>query len=155
MKPNLANTLNTAFDEAKASLHKALLQGLASLFEAHPNVKSVQFQAYTPYFNDGEECTYRCNADSCTFNGYEEYADSEIEADGEDINANAQKTQYSNGRDVTNPNYNKEAKMAVDEFQKELGSIKDEIWKMVVGDHVSVNITPESITITTVEYDHE
>ena len=150
MKTTLADTLNTAFETAKASLHKALLEGLASLFETHPNVKSVQFTAYTPYFNDGDECTYRCQADDCTFNGWEKYEDSDIEAEGEDILKNSAPRDWHNKE---NSNYNKEAEDAVNAFQAELGSVQDEVWKMVVGDHVSVNITPEGITTT--PYDHE
>lgn len=150
MKTTLADTLNTAFEKAKADLHKALLEGLASLFEAHPNVKSVQFTAYTPYFNDGEECTYSCHADSCTFNGWQEYEDSDIEAEGEDILKNSERKNWKNKE---NFDYNKAAEKAVEAFRAELGSVQDDVWKMVVGDHVSVNITPNGITTT--PYDHE
>ena len=152
MKTNLASKLNSAFEQARKDLHTALLAGLSSLFEAHPNVKSLQFAAYTPYFNDGEECTYSCQAGDCNFNGYEEYEGSEIPTEGEDIVRNSQKKIYENGYNI-NEDYNQAAKDAVEAFRKELGEIEDEVWKMVVGDHVTVNITAEGIT--TKPYDHE
>lgn len=152
MKP-LADTLNTAFEKVKTDLHQALLGGLASLFEAHPNVKSVQFTAYRPFFNDGEECTYSCHAGDCTFNGYEEYADSEIEAEGEDILSQSLTEIWANGKYKENPEYNKESATAVESFRDALGEISNELWEVIVGDHVSVNITPNGIT--TSPYDHE
>ena len=44
------------------------MQCLKELFEMHPEVKKLQFTAYTPYWNDGDECTYWCNASSACIN---------------------------------------------------------------------------------------
>lgn len=129
MKTNLATKLNGAFEQARKDLHAALLEGLASLFEA-----------------------YSCQAGDCNFNGYEEYEGSEIPTECEDIVRNSQKKIYENGYKV-NEDFNQAAKDTVEAFRKELGAVQDEVWKMVVGDHVTVNITAEGIT--TKPYDHE
>ncbi len=49
--------------------------GTDQLFKDNPTLISFSFTAYTPYFNDGDECTYRTNTDYPDINGIEEYGD--------------------------------------------------------------------------------
>lgn len=42
----------------KESGSEFLLAALSPIFEAHPAAQAFRFTAYTPYFNDGEPCTY-------------------------------------------------------------------------------------------------
>jgi hypothetical protein len=43
------------------------------LFDAHPDLISFGWRQYTPSFNDGEPCTFRCYKDSPTVNGKGEW----------------------------------------------------------------------------------
>ena len=115
-------------DRLKQELQEnGLLECLKDLFAQYPEVKKLQFTAYTPYFNDGDECTYWCSADCPSFNG---------EDDEEE--------------EVQMPEVSKAARKA---FIEALSLIDDETWKDIVGDHVMVTITPAGITVA--DYDHE
>lgn len=56
------STLKKTIDEAQARVKAegpgALKVAFAELFAAHPSLKSVKWQQYTPYFNDGEPCEF-------------------------------------------------------------------------------------------------
>lgn len=139
--------------EVQKEMHTALLEGLKELFEKYPEVKSLQFTAYTPYFNDGEECTYSCRAGDCEFNNYEEYGDDEDISELIDVAHRARKEIWKNGDYKPNPDYDPRMEKCVDEFHEFLGAIPDENWKEIVGDHVKVNITPDGID--TDDYEHD
>jgi hypothetical protein len=44
------------------------------LFEETPQLIDFGWRQYTPYFNDGEPCTFRCNTDDAMVNGYDPYS---------------------------------------------------------------------------------
>lgn len=67
MNPNeklkaLVNEIKALKKELTQKAKDGLMLCLKELFEQHPEVKTLQFAAYTPYFNDGDECTFRCSA---------------------------------------------------------------------------------------------
>jgi hypothetical protein len=73
MNPNeklkaLVNEIKALKKELTQKAKDSLLVCLKELFEQHPEVKTLQFAAYTPYFNDGDECTFSCDADYATIN---------------------------------------------------------------------------------------
>jgi hypothetical protein len=73
MDPNaklkvLVEEINVLKKELTAKAKQGLMSCLTELFQQHPEVKSLQFAAYTPYFNDGDECTYSCGAHYATIN---------------------------------------------------------------------------------------
>lgn len=45
------------FLEAKAS--SILLKEFQKLVESHPEIKSIRWEQFTPYYNDGEDCVFR------------------------------------------------------------------------------------------------
>lgn len=45
------------------SVTTALQRSAIDIFDKYPKLKSFGFQAYTPYFNDGEECAYSVRHD--------------------------------------------------------------------------------------------
>lgn len=129
MTPNdklklLVEEIDKLKQELTQKARDGLMQCLKELFEMHPEVKKVQFTAYTPYWNDGDECTYWCNA---------AYAD---------LN-----------KDDEEENYPKVSKAVTDVFRKALGTIGDDTWFDIVGDHALVTITPQGIDVQ--EYEHE
>ena len=135
MTPNdklkkLVNEIDMLKQELTQKAKDGLMQCLKELFEMHPEVKKLQFTAYTPYWNDGEECTYWCNASSADINS-NEYDDED--EDDESL------PEVTNGvRDI---------------FLDALSTLDDDTWFDIVGDHALVTITPQGIHVQ--EYEHE
>ena len=126
MTPNvklklLVEEIDRLKQELTQKAKNGLMQCLRELFELHPEVRKIQFTAYTPYWNDGDECTYWCNAYCADINKDEEYPEV--------------------SRDV------------VDVFRNALKQLNSDTWMDIVGDHVSVTITPQGIDVQ--EYEHE
>lgn len=64
--PSRADGLMPAVERFKslrdklATVGKATITaGIKAFMAEHPEVESLRFRAYTPYWNDGDECTYR------------------------------------------------------------------------------------------------
>lgn len=127
-------------DEA-AALVKPRLQ---EFMKAHPTVKQVKWTQYTPYFNDGDTCTFRLNSVGFYF-------------EGDDLEGSAGEFELWGEYDST---YNKdraaligrEAWDACKEFSKGLNSIDDALLSLF-GDHVEVTVTPDGVSVD--EYEHE
>jgi hypothetical protein len=143
-----------------------------ALFEKHPKLESFGWRQYTDYFNDGDTCTFSVHADpdwGLDINGE---SASEIE--------NTQKETYqSTGQKVTvkrssgwgenrkewdeeidekkflpNPNYDPVMGDMVNDVSEFLYGMPSEIMEDMFGDHVSVTVSKDGITID--EYtDHD
>ena len=59
------------------------------IFDTFPEVKSVSWTQYTPYFNDGEECTFSAHIDYFYVNGTDKYGDTMWGYDEEDFEGEA------------------------------------------------------------------
>ncbi len=157
-------------------------EGMKELFDLYPEVDYIHFTAYTPYFNDGEECTYSCHATDCGFNGYAYYGEKEklIESSfGKvatlDILQNSRETIYETqpnphydpsyrGYDynktkrtmaalVPNPDFNPRYLECKNAFRALLCLIGNDTWHSIVDTDVIVLIDREGIK--TAEYtDH-
>lgn len=163
-------------EELRKDFHGALVE----LFDEYPFVKAVHFTAYTPYFNDGDECTFSSHHENCGFNGYDGYGDDKDSSvqdafgdiEGEDILRDSRETIYVEepnpdykpsgpyyGNSKTkwvqkpNPNFNALNKKAVDDFRSALNAVGDEEWKELVGDHCIVMIDRKGIHVE--EYSHD
>lgn len=160
------NKITELRNQMMAELRKDFHVALVELFDAYPFVNAVHFTAYTPYFNDGDECTYSCHQSDCGFNGFDSYGEGKSkhvsnafgDIEGEDIYENSCKTIYVKGENgkwgnVTNPNFNELHKKAVDDFRSALNAVSDENWKELVGDHCIVMIDRQGIHVE--EYDHD
>jgi len=47
--------------QMKKNGQEALKEAFVEFFNAHPEVSALQWRQYTPYFNDGDPCTFRRN----------------------------------------------------------------------------------------------
>ena len=117
-------------------------EGMKEIFEKYPLLEKVRWTAYTPYFNDGDECV---------FSSYHEYAqviftDREIydwdDEDGIHISA------YRITNDLTVDQIS--ALKTLEEFLK---TFDDDDYRFAFGDHVEVIVTKEGIT--TEGYSHD
>jgi hypothetical protein len=175
--------MNRKLDEARKAASKAVQEvfheGLKVFFEEYPFIKQIHFTGYTPYFNDGEECTYSCYHGDCGFNGYYDGEEDNnvtsafgFEA-GEDIETTGRKKIYvevenpefdptrsagwSNQKTkwehVKNPDYNPLYGEAIESVRKYLDVFSDEQYKDMLGDHAMVMIDVEGVHVE--EYTHE
>jgi len=51
------------------------------LFDAHPQLIAFGWRQFTPGFNDGEPCRFRCYKDSPMVNGIDEYGDEDTDVE--------------------------------------------------------------------------
>lgn len=103
-----------------------LLEAVAPLFEKHPEVKSVQWRQYTPYFNDGDACTFSVSR-------YWAY----------------------NAEDEDPPfPYDSPIRRAADKtMDKLMASFDDDDLEAMFGDHTRVIVTPKTVKVE--EYCHD
>lgn len=100
-------------------------------------IQNISWSQYTPYFNDGDECTFGVNNDDIYVNG-----DDLSELEG---------YEQSYSRKDREPN---NLEKTVDEIRAALQAIPQEFYKDLFGDHVRVTVNRDG-TIETEEYDHD
>ncbi len=100
-----------------------------ALFSQFDELKSFSWTQYTPYFNDGQECTFSSN------HNYPEINDR-----GED----------DDGEEKETPAVSEKCDKAIEDF---LGNFDDEDMEVMFGDHVKVTVTRKGVS--TDEYSHD
>lgn len=148
----LQDKIALAQTEVRKQAQSSILDMLKILFDKYPIVKSVSFVAFTPYFNDGEECIYSTTAGSCDFNGY---VGGDVKVAPDNIRLRSRKKWWTRETGyIDHKHYDAECEEACFAFDAIIGAIKSDTWKFVVGDHVKVTITAESITTESYD-DHD
>jgi hypothetical protein len=126
-----------------------------TIFEEHPKLESFGWSQYTPYFNDGETCTFSANIDYIYING--QPAD---EADW--INEtkitnygtwNREKRQYEGRTEVANLDYDPELAKITDEVKDFLSNFDEDFFLSQFGDHAEITITAEGVSVDECEHD--
>ncbi len=127
-----------AKDEGKSAIGAAF----AKCFEPPTNLKSISWTQYTPYFNDGEACTFGVN-------------DPELiaEIDGNEEEFSLYDLKREPGSQWYNGAREKLGNQACASFQETWGKLNDEIMLAVFGDHVKVTITKDEVSVE--EYIHD
>jgi hypothetical protein len=132
--------------------------GVKELFEIHSLLDSFGFTAYSPYFNDGDECRFSAHTDYPYINGYNQ--DEEEDERDEHVMSNhfparegdsfiwdkVGKWKYSN--DYKNKTWidgDKEIDAMVKDVREFLGSFDNDVWEELIGNHVIVRITKDGI----------
>jgi hypothetical protein len=120
------------FDEKRKALAAELQKNFPELFKEffakHAWVESFKWRQYTPYFNDGDECTFG------------------VRQDYDDIDINEVNHWDDDKREERKPVYK--------ELSDILTSVPEEFYKDLFGDHVEVLINRDG-TVETDEYDHD
>lgn len=128
----LTEMIETTNKTIRQEGEELLKKDFQEMFEKHPKLEWVAWQQYTPFFNDG---------DVCTFSVGDLYYRLEGDEQQDDL-----------------CDYNYAASYSEDKTGKALGKwwdkVKsDEIFLHVFGDHVQVTATRDSIKVE--EYDHD
>lgn len=142
--------------EVKAKGKTIIREAVTEFFNAFPEVESIRWAQYTPYFNDGEACYFGVNDITIKLKGVDEGGDYD---DG---------YEYSVGFDLKSDWGRKEAKASglsedqitrrneIDkghrELSKAINGLEDAL-EYVLGDHVQVTITSTEITVDDYEHD--
>lgn len=144
---NVSTQLQTLEAELKTRSQGVLKESFSEFFKACPDITGFGWTQYTPYFNDGDECTFRIN--SFTFTKNKEIIFDEISDpyELEDEDGYAVYKHRHNVEDCNTDEY--QACLAIEEFVNQL----EDICKTVFGNHASVIITPTQIYIS--EYEHD
>lgn len=153
-------------EELTAQLRNDFAPMLQPLFEkSEGKIESIGWIQYTPYFNDGEECTFSTNFDldyGLRVNG--QYLDDQEDVFGCSLYALRKygTDEYASWIEKypedTIKEESKESDLALYacllEFEEVLESIDDEFYKDLFGDHVEVTVHSNGV-IETTEYDHD
>ena len=130
--------------EVKEASVNALNEGFEDIFNAFPTLTSFSWNQYTPYWNDGDECTFRVNEYSVFPRFTDEPADSEEDyQDAGEFN-----------EDGASPEHNK----AFKQIRELIGAIDEDTMKSVYDNHVTVVISKNEdgkIVSSTEEFEHD
>jgi hypothetical protein len=129
MNPRSLKEIQAELDRLKKEYSKTasevLEEGFKDIFAKYPEVETISWTQYTPYFNDGDVCEFGINSD-VEINGKSEW---ELEEGAE-------------------------ASPAYQEASDLLTSIDEHVFEHVYGDHVKVTIHRNGKSEVD-EYEHE
>jgi hypothetical protein len=125
-----------AFQEEAQEVVKPTLQ---EFMRAHPAIKAVGWSQYTPYFNDGDACTFRVN------DLYASTKDERSDSLYDDDCWNELWGEPPEG-------YTPEDWEALKELNKAMQGMEAEL-EAVFGDHVQVIVTAEGVEVEEHEHD--
>lgn len=129
----LQSQIEALREQIKSKAREAFEKGIAKLFNRFPGLQTIRWTQYTPYFNDGDECTFSSNHCDNSLNTEDAYRD------------------YGYGDASDFPEgITKEIQDTVDDF---LSKFDDEDMRNMFGDHVQVTVTSNGIE--TDDYEHD
>lgn len=118
---------------------KLFSEASEELFEKHPTLESFGWVQYTPYWNDGDECTFSANNESPKINGEEDW----------DYEYGTEK--FYDGK--INTKYDPAKKRIYTDVKAMTSQFTDDDLLMMFGDHCEVTVKRSGITVDS--YDHE
>lgn len=148
---NIKEKLAALKEDYKKTAEAMFHEGVKELFELHPSLDSFGFTAYSPYFNDGEECTFSAYIDYPYINGYnddERSMEKHFEPREGDSNIwdKVGKWKYSNNyKDREWVDGDPVIDAMVKDVKEFLKSFDDDVWHDLVGNHVIVRISKDGI----------
>jgi hypothetical protein len=142
-------------EEMLEESNKIFTELTKTIFEDHPKVKSFGWNQYTPYFNDGETCTFSANVDYIYIN--ETCVDDSDWVSEKTITNygtwNRETKKYEGRTEVSNLNYDSELVKANDDIIEFLRNFDEDFFASQFGDHAEVTVTEEGVSVD--EYEHD
>jgi len=148
---NIKQKLAALKEDYKKTAEAMFHEGVKELFELHPSLDSFGFKAYSPYFNDGEECTFSALTDYPYINGFDEDPSSmEKYFEPREGDSNIWKKighwDYSNGyKNKVWVDGDPVLDAMVKDVKEFLKSFDNDVWEDLVGNHVIVRISKDGI----------
>jgi len=136
--------MNAELDQLKAKhleISKTMFSDVSKqLFEKHSVLESFGWKQYTPYFNDGDECTFSAHVEEPDINGYDSYDDEIYE-----------KLLDYEGKPRSN--FDPALQSAVDDVQGFLSNIDEQVLRNMFGDHVKITVSRDGVKVA--DYRHD
>lgn len=151
-------TIKKQMEEANAQIAKLREElnekgkqafGLAckELFAIHPCLKAFRWAQYTPYFNDGEECTFGTHDVYCQM--HEPLSKEEMESVGSIYDEDDDDDQWLSA--YGEPNHL--VKAAIKDACEVRDMLDEDSLREMFGDHVEVTVTADGVE--TDDYSHD
>ena len=125
------------------------------IFEKHPKVESFGWSQYTPYFNDGDTCTFSANTDYISING--EHVDDSKWVNEKNVidwgTWNRELRIYEGRIEVPNLDYNSELVKGADEIVEFLSNFDNDFYITRFGDHAEITVSKDGVDVD--EYEHD
>ncbi len=127
----------------------ALKEVFKEVFNTHPRLKSIVWTEFTPYFNDGDVCTFRVHDFDVHI--------SDVQDEEYNENYNESIDEYHFGESVFHlgdlSKEDQEIGAILKDVQKLESELPNDVLESVFGDHCKIVATPEKFIVE--EYDHD
>jgi hypothetical protein len=127
-------------------------------FDANPNVQSITWTQYTPYWNDGDTCTFSAGTDYASFAFTAKDGKQLVQHGGIgdlfEAGEDADEYEYEGTRIEDHEKYEKEVAKLEKAVTKFLKSFDDDDLLEMFGDHQEVTINSLG-KIKSTDYEHE
>ncbi len=138
--------LREEMDQAKSLVRKhakeATSGALQRFMADNPMVEKLRWHQYTPYFNDGDPCTFSVREVSILLNA----ASGAPEVDEDDYELH--EWWLSSLKDPS-----PELKKIQEEFQQLCGELDEDVCLVAFGDHAQITVTRDGVSVD--EYSHD
>ena len=149
------NEISKLKAEAQQMASDAFDEFCKQIFEKHPKIESFGWTQYTPYFNDGDTCTFSANTNYISING--EYVDDSNWISETTVTNwgtwNRDLRVYEGRVEVPNLDYDAELAKGSDEITEFLSNFDNDFYITRFGDHAEITVTAEGVSVD--EYEHD
>lgn len=142
-------------NKVQETLRAKMKDVFKTFFDSYPEVKTIHWTQYAPYFNDGEECVFSVNVPYFTRTEHAELEDRE-HAWGEDDDGIIEPRIWDSKarRRLVNPDVSADLIRDMDTFAKILQSEANEaVMQAMFGNHVWVKAHRDGFEVD--DYDHD
>lgn len=161
---HIVTKLNELKESYLDTAKQMFTDGMTQLFEENPLLDSFGFTAYSPYFNDGDECVFHIHCDTdygMYINGFSN-DDKDTDEGGQGRFESREKDEYIWNR-KTRYDYSKgydnrvkiDGEPVIDSMLENVSnfvnSFPEDVWEELIGNHVMVRISRDGIETT--DYD--
>jgi len=136
-----SDALHAQMEELRKEAAEAMKPMLIAFMKETPQVKAVKWTQYTPYFNDGDPCTFSVNDPEFYFEGDDQ------DDEGKSL-WSLDRSDYGPKPGQCSP----ETAKACAAFVQALGGMDDAL-ETLFGDHCKVIVTADGVEVD--EYDHD
>lgn len=154
--------LNASIVQQKQELFKLAKEHFNTLaqelFDKHPDLKQFSWEQYTPYFNDGDVCSFGVYADEPLINGHRPYENSGDEELGINFYTGQRETLSEYNQETRkwdqrrNPNYNPYHATVIDEIGSFIWAFGQEVLQDMFGEG-RIIVTPGNVEVEDCDHD--
>lgn len=153
---DIVSEYNDLASNTRKVLQEKLKVLFSKFFEAHPQIKTIHWLQYTPYFNDGDECEFGVHEAYFTKTEWSDI-DCVYGEDDEGLVEFRDHFEYVNGKSTCIPRVCEDDPTLIMDIKSLVSIINSEVnedvIRMMFGDHVWVRAHRDDFEIQ--DYDHD